>query len=59
MRRAQHVQIGLYVPVSLNLTPIQDVIDGKQNAQTAMDSINQTTNAAVQQVKQHLKKAGS
>lgn len=57
VRRAQHVQISLYAPVSIDLKPIQDVIDGKQSARTAMDIINETANAAVKQLKQQLQKA--
>ena len=51
IRRAQFPQIGFYSPAGYDLSPIQDVIDGKRSAKDALDAINRDANAKYDQWK--------
>ncbi len=45
LRRAEFPQLGFYAPGGLDLTPIQDVLDGKRSVVDALQAINSDANA--------------
>jgi multiple sugar transport system substrate-binding protein len=45
LRRAEFPQLGFYAPGGLDLTPIQEVLDGKRSVVDALQAINSDANA--------------
>ncbi|MBI3974247.1 MAG: extracellular solute-binding protein [Chloroflexi bacterium] len=56
LRRAQSVQLGYYAPFALNLTPIQEVIDGKRGVRDALEAINREANQSLTELRRQLGK---
>ncbi|HEV2125948.1 MAG TPA: extracellular solute-binding protein, partial [Chloroflexota bacterium] len=50
IRRAKGVQLGYFAPVGLNLSPIQDVIDGKVGVKEALETINREVNTRIKEL---------
>jgi multiple sugar transport system substrate-binding protein len=56
LRRAQSVQLGYYAPFTLNLAPIQEVIDGKRAVRDALEAVNREANQSLKDLRAQLGK---
>jgi multiple sugar transport system substrate-binding protein len=50
IRRAKGVQLGYFAPAGLNLSPIQDVIDGKVGVKEALETVDREVNTRIREL---------